>query len=200
MAIHEHELDRIKHALGDMCIAWAHLEEACFVILLYTMSSVELSAFELIRNELDFRGALQVCKGHAVANRWERHSDHIPILVDMIDGEIRSARNRLIHDPITDGVHSYVRTSNVTRYRKSPHKIHVQIGTYTDVSSDEIYTLTRSIRALERYAGAIIQHLDWLDGERQIKWEFPSMELAQLGAHFAITEYTQIAKSRGSAR
>ncbi|MER9522777.1 hypothetical protein NKI96_04260 [Mesorhizobium sp. M0292] len=200
MAYDEFEIDRIKHALGDMCIAWAHLEEGCFMVLFYTMRDIEYTAYELIRNELDLRGALQVCKGHAVANRWERHSDHIPILVDLIDGEIRAARNRFIHDPITSGVTSYIRQSYVTRYPKSPHKLDVHIGTHTEVSSEEIYTFTRAVRALERYAGSIVQYLDWLDGERQFDWEFPSMELAQLGAHFAITEYTQIAKSRGSVR
>lgn len=149
-----------------MCIAWAHLEEACFVILYYTMRDVEYTAFELIRNELDIRRALQVCKAHAIANRWDRHCDHIPTLVDMVDGEVRVARNRYVHDPIFIGSGSYVRQTYATRYRKSPHKVHATITQFADVDSEEIYALTRAIRQLERYAGSIVTFLDWrLEGQ-----------------------------------
>ncbi len=181
-----------------MCIAWAHLEEACFVILFYTMHDVEYTAFELIRNELDFRRALQVCKGHAIANNWDRHCDHIPTLVDMVDGDTRIARNRYVHDPISAGTNSYVRQMNITRYRKSPHKIEVQIGDFADVNSDEIYALTRTIRQLEKYASSIVSYLDWrLEGET-LDVDDPDMELSRLGAQLAIAEYTSLTQSRKS--
>lgn len=194
MAYDEYEIDRIKHALGDMCIAWAHLEEGCFTILLYMMNE-SYSVWEFLRGELDFARAIQVCKAHAIGNNWDVHCDHIPVLVDMIDRDIRPPRNRYVHDQISYGVNSFIRQSYRTRYRKIPFKGLEVVGDYGPITSDEIYALTRSIRALERYAGSIIQHLDWLEGERHYPWEFPSMELAQLAAHFAIVEYSQHTKS-----
>ena len=158
------------------------------------------SVWEFLRNELDFARALEVCKANAIANNWESHCDHIPVLVDMIDRDIRPKRNRYVHDPITYGTKSFIRQSYRTKYRKTPFKGIEVIGEYEPVSSDEIYTLTKAIKALEKYAGAIIQYQDWLDGERHYPWEYPSMDLAQLGAHFSIAEYTQLTKSSGETR
>jgi len=179
-----------------MCIAWAHLEEGCYTILLYTLHDIEYTAYELIRNELDLRRALQVCKAHAVANNWAEHSNHIPALVDLIDNEVRNARNRYVHDPITAGVKSYSRQTYATRFRKTPHRLDVEMYSFADISSDEIYALTRAIRALESYSGSIIQYLDWLDGEDPRDWPYPTMESAQLSAYFAIKEYTHLTTSR----
>ncbi|NLS02849.1 hypothetical protein HGP14_05615 [Rhizobium sp. P32RR-XVIII] len=199
MAYDEFEIDRIKHALGDMCTAWAHLEEACFSILFFIMGT-EDTAYQLIRNELDFRRAIQVCKGHAVANHWHDHCDHIPVLVDMIDGDIRVNRNRYVHDPIYYyGSESFERHTYKTRFKKVPfNKLEILLGDYAPISSDEIYALSRAIRALENYAGSIIQFYDWLEGEEDYLWG-KSMASAQLSAYFAISEYTQLTKSRGSA-
>jgi len=199
LAYDKNELDRVKHAIGEMCLAWAHLEDSCFTILLYEMQD-SYSVWEFLRNELDFSRALEVCKAHSIANNWDRHCDHIPVLADMIDRDVRTPRNRYVHDPISYGTNSLIRQTHRTRYKKIPFKgIHV-VGEYGPVSSDEIYALCGAIRALEKYAGSIIQYRDWLDGERHYPWEFPSMELAQLGAHFAITEYTHLTKSSGAAR
>jgi len=115
----------------------------------------------------------------------------------MIDREVRTPRNRYVHDPISFGSKSFIRITHKTRYRKVPFKGVEVTGDYTPICSEEIYALTRAIKALDDYAGAIVQHQDWLDGERHYPWEYPSMELAQLGAHFAIAEYTQFTKSLG---
>lgn len=196
MPYEKFEIDRIKHALGDVCLAWGHLEDGVYSILSYIMSGVENTAFELIRNELDFRRALQVCKAHAIANSWDIHCDHIPILVDYIDGPLRSARNRYVHDPIYCGVKSYERTSYVTRYRRpKSFRFIAEIGTHTPVYSEEIYALARAIRSAEKYAASIIKYLDYaLEGDELLPTD-PTMGLSQLGLHFSIEEYTSLTKA-----
>jgi hypothetical protein len=197
LAYDEFEIDRVKHALGDLCHAWADLEDTCFTILFYMMQD-SYTVWEFLRNELDFIRALEVCKAHAVGNNWEAHCDHIPILVEMIDKSVRTPRNRYVHDPVSHGPNSLIRTTHKTRYRKVPFKGIQVTGEYGPLFSEEIYALGKAVRALDSYAGAIVQYQDWLDGERHYPWEFPSMEIAQLGAHFAIAEYTHLTKSLGA--
>lgn len=199
MAYDENEIDKIKHALGDMCIAWAHLEDGCYTILNQIVDG-ELSAMEFLRNELDFGRALQVCKAHAIGNNWEAHCEHIPVLVEMIDQTIRPRRNRYVHDPIYSGLGSLERRTPKTRYVNVPFKgVQVLLADYTPIRSTEIYALNNAIRYLESYAGAIIRYQDWLKDDVRSAWDSPKLGVAQLGAYFAISEYTQLTKSLGSA-
>jgi len=89
--------DALKWWIGDICIKWAHLEDACMQMLQYIMSA-ELSAFDILRNEIDIRLALRVCKAHAIGNNWGPHCPYTVKVCDAIDAHIRPYRNRLVHD------------------------------------------------------------------------------------------------------
>lgn len=49
------EIDDIRLAPGDLCLAWAHLEDGYFTLVTYLIGSSDEGVEETLRNQMDIR-------------------------------------------------------------------------------------------------------------------------------------------------
>ncbi|WP_422373296.1 hypothetical protein [Hoeflea sp.] len=192
------EIDGIKLALGDMCIAWAHLEDDYFTLALYQFESFDSEISQALQSVLDIRDMAALQKNTALARPRNIITDHLICLADQIDKELRPVRNRFIHDPIFKFNDSYEFVDRTARIRKpQAFKIEITFQNCSPASSERIEAFTKCIRCAHEYAGEIFGILECMDDAA--KWGLPlgDQEARVLRANLAeaIAAYKEMTKS-----
>jgi hypothetical protein len=154
-------IEDLERAIGRLCIAWAHLEDDFFSLLNYLMGHVDVSAFEILRNELDLRDALEISKNIALHYQADVTSPHIVRLSDYVNNTIRPERNRIVHDPIYGFGGGFLeRVTYTSKLRKQPKPARLEITHYTKIWPGSVNRITGLIEVAESYLSPIIRCLD----------------------------------------
>jgi hypothetical protein len=135
--LHEHAT-----AIGYMCIGWARLERRLHYCLVDLKAFPSATIGECITADADLRSRIAMLKGVAFArkpdNKWY---DAFCSVLNRIDNEMRSERNRYIHD-------LWLYANLETAMKRSfgveltnPRAFHRELRTQQDkpVSADEIW-------------------------------------------------------------
>lgn len=192
------EIDGIKLALGDMCIAWARLEDGYFTLALYQFESFDSEVSQALQSILDIRSMAALQKNVAIARPRNIVSDHLVCLADQIDRELRPIRNRYIHDPIYKLGDGYEFVDRTARIRKpQAFQIEINFQTCSPATSERINAFTKCIRLAEEYGAEICGILECMDDAK--KWGLPlsDQEARKCRANLtsAIAKYKDLTKS-----
>jgi len=189
------EIDDIRLAIGDLCIAWAHLEDGYYTLVTYQFGAYDGEASDALRNEMDIRRMASFQKAVALARPPSPTGPHIIALADMIDGPLRAARNHYVHDPIYSWGTHFARLEYRTRSKGPKAKPQTTFSRNHAIKKGEIELLVRCVKLAEDYAGAIIRVLNGeLFGDYDDVDGKPDVDTAADKLKAALAEYATLTK------
>jgi hypothetical protein len=156
--LHYEQIDDHAHAIGYVCITWAVLEVEVdkLLTMLAPLEFGEVS--ESILGNSNIRDKIKMLKALAFARKPEGADDwyeDIEKIINLIDGDLRSTRNRYAHDLWVQGVTPDLKVKNfyVVRRTRGPRVVNEQsrkrrLAVFKDVpiTADEIWQFAETIR------------------------------------------------------
>ena len=184
------EIDDIRLALGDLCIAWAHLEDGYFTLVIYLLGASGEGVEETLRNQMDIRQMAAFQKAIASTRKLNPATPHIVALADIIDEKLLPPRNRYVHDPIYTWITHFSRSEYRTKFGPTADNPDVKFWKESPIRKGEIELLVECIRLAEEYSGAITAVIDDDEIDGQARMDDSANALKK-----AISEYVTLTKS-----
>ncbi len=126
--------DEHLRAIGFVCVAWNYLEQEVTQYLATMIPVQTLKDIHVMGAELDIRDKLALLRGFAF-NRINDHEmrDELDDIINHIDNELRSDRNRIIHDSWVQGAGPTKRLRYKTAYKKPESRQPLRLTTFEEV-------------------------------------------------------------------
>lgn|GEM_PF-3171521 len=135
------------------------MEDAFFDTLNYFFQGVDPQRYDILRNELEMRDAINLLKHMSIDTPIGSTGSHLISLCDTVNSTLRNDRNRIIHDPIYR-IHGYERYTNKTFIRKQPKPVRLETFAVARISPELVNALSEAIQDAEKYLGAITLCID----------------------------------------
>lgn len=158
--------DEFARLVGEVCICWADLEQSVgFITKINLPSGPPINHLVLI-SEMDMRARLAA--GRNLAMLWgpKELSKDIDACLNQIDGKLRSARNRYVHDQTSfwfdDVLQSQIKARIV---RPQARQAEVSPMTTRRIKGEEMEAFTLAVKATDQFVLTYIARAQHLRGE-----------------------------------
>jgi hypothetical protein len=169
-----------KEALGELVMQWSFMESAVSSFL-RALLNVDDNTARAVFGDLDIRDRIQIAKtlGFLRQQDISWYADLKEVL-DLIDNELRTTRNRFIHDLWAHGGNNMVRVSTAPKFTKpQARKLKLTLGQKVHVEKGEVATFAERIRAAG-YVITLLEH-EYLGSPKMPSSERRAARFLQVG-------------------
>lgn len=115
-AIRHETMDELAQEIGRMCLYWSELEMGVTLALDQLMHGSERVVTNVVLGTMDMRSKLEALLPLAFNRRVNDHwYERVETVVNLINGDLRTERNRIIHD-------SWIEMPG----KDEPHRMHLR--------------------------------------------------------------------------